>query len=404
MSNYQIGGYRMTIFGRGITRTTGALLALLLLLAGTLGAMPPGGGAVPRGSNELHSSTVTIKTLDAANDALREGAVRGIDVSKYQGTINWSKVAQDNVHFAMIRATYGTTNDPTFVTNAQGAHENGLAVGAYHYATFHDGPSVKKEAAQFISQLRKANITYPVALDLEAAKYTKASRKVVTQLAKMFMDAVRAEGYTVMLYSYNNFIRDHVDLNMIDDYDLWVANYLESPNISHKLWQHTSYGTVSGIAGRVDINIAYSNMGKGTGKRKIQVDGDVSASIKQTLNERYDAGLSLEGLDMTQMTKAINSGLQHEINRQFGQNLLVDGALDRDVANTLASITFTSETGGNITYLLQAKLFYKGCYTGQLTARFDENTVAAVKAYQQLAGITADGHIDAPTLRALLLN
>ncbi|MDR2932366.1 MAG: hypothetical protein LBV27_04595, partial [Oscillospiraceae bacterium] len=115
----------------------------------------------------LHAQAaeVTIKTQKAA-DGIKNG-IRGIDVSKYQGTINWKKVATDDVKFAMCRATYGTDIDPTFVTNAKGANDNGLYVGAYHYARIKDSASVKKEAAAFIKQLKKVTLTYPVVLDIE---------------------------------------------------------------------------------------------------------------------------------------------------------------------------------------------------------------------------------------------
>ena len=111
----------------------------------------------------------------------------------------------------------------------------------------------------------------------------------------------------------------------------------------------------------------------------------------------------MDGLNMDNMNRALAQAIQWEINNQWGTYYTVDGDLTRDMVNHIAEVHFTSETGGNITYLLQAKLFYKGYYTGELTSRFDENTVAAVTAFQQARGLTADGHMDAPTLFALLL-
>lgn len=413
----------MTQIRQERSKATGFLLALAMILAAALGTAPLHPSPIKRNSDNTMNAAVTIKTMAAANEAIENGASRGIDVSKYQGTIDWSQVASDNVSFAFVRATYGVTNDPYFVTNAQGAHANGIKVGAYHYATFHDSDSVKREAAQFLSQLRQVDITYPVALDIEAAKYTKASRSVVTKLAKQFMDIIAAEGYTVMLYSYNNFIKAHIDQSMIDGYRIWVANYMAAPTgISHSIWQHTSYGTVSGIKGRVDINIAYGSGGSGTVRAsnavrtsapaatptpqpvKVSVDNQVSTTIKQTLNERYNTGLPMDSLNMAQMNAAIYTGLQEEINRQFDDATVpVSGALGADEVNLLSSIQFVSgQTGGNITYLLQAKLFYKGAYTGELTGQFDDNTVQAVKAFQQTNGIPANGGIDATTLKMLL--
>ena len=200
-------------------RVTGMLLAIALLLA--LAGAPVAtanvqtGPKLPVGDDYILNAAVTIKTQAAADRALQEGAIRGIDVSKYQGNINWTKVANSNVNFAFIRASYGTTNDPNFVTNAQNAHDNGIKVGAYHFATFQNSEQVKTEAQHFINRLKKVEITYPVVLDLEGASHKKIKRSTLTKLAVEFMDLVREAGYTVMLYSYNNFIRAHLDIDAL---------------------------------------------------------------------------------------------------------------------------------------------------------------------------------------------
>lgn len=391
----------MTKISQGLCRGFGVLLTMLLAVTG-VSAPAAGvynGPVLPANDEYILNAATTIKTQKAADNI--KGGIRGIDVSKYQGKINWKQVSQDNVNFAFIRATYGTTNDPNFVTNAKEAHANGIKVGAYHYATFKDSDSVKKEAAHFISRLKKVDITYPVVLDCESATLKNMKNATATKLAVQFMDLVKAEGYTVMIYSYHNFFRDELNVKNLGDYNLWIANYLEKPaGITHKIWQHTSIGKVSGIKGNVDINIAYEDMST---NKKLKVDKTVSDSIKNTLNDRYGAGLPLDGLNMGNMNKAIAKGLQTEINTQWDVNLTVDGEMTREAVNHIASVNFTSSTKGNITYLIQAKLFYKGLYTGELTARFDDNTVAAVKKFQKSKGLEVDGHLDAPTLHALLL-
>ncbi len=342
---------------------------------------------------------VVIKTQQAANNALSAGAIRGIDVSQYQGNINWTKVAQDNVKFAMIRASYGLKSDPYFYKNVQGANDAGIMVGAYHYAKYTDRASMIQEAKYFIAMLKDAKITYPVALDVEA--HRGLSRNDVSDLAVEFMDMVKAQGYNVMLYTYSNFIRDSMNLSRIGNYDLWVANYLEQPNnVNHKMWQHTSYGSVNGISGRVDINIAYQNLAP---KKAIQVDANVSASIKKTLNERYDAGLPLDKLDMNHMNRSVITGLQTELNHQFDAALAVTGECDQSTLEAVDSIDFVlGETGGNITYLLQVKLFYKGLYTNALSGQFDSETSKALEKYQQSLNLTVTGYPNYETLRSLL--
>lgn len=370
-------------------------VALSLALGISVAPAPTSNRGIPQ-TNNNYNAAVTIKTQKAADSI--EGGVRGIDVSKWQGSINWGKVAQDNVSFAMIRATYGAEYDPMFLTNARGAHENGLKVGAYHYARFKNSAGVEAEAAAFLNRIKQVDITYPVVLDIE--NHYNLKRSTLTNLAIEFMDIIKAQGYTVMLYSFQNFITGHLDTSKLSGYDMWVANYIEQPNsIDHKMWQHTSYGTVSGINGRVDINIAYNDFST---RKKTTVNKAVSTNIKETLNARYKVGLPIDGLDMALMNEAIAKGLQKEINKQWGENIAVDGELDAHAMSYLEGITFTGETHGNITYLIQAKLFYLGHYKGELTSYFDQGTVEAVKKYQISQDISSTGDLDEYTLNYLL--
>lgn len=382
--------------GRKITTV---FLAFLLAAAAIFALVPASGiigGPMPQIPQNNTLNAAAIKTQKAADKI--DNGVRGIDVSKWNGTINWKKVAGDNVKFAICRATYGAEADATFLTNARGAHENGLFVGAYHYARFTTQAAMEKEAAAFIKQLKKVSITYPVVIDIEQnpKKLTKAK---LTNLVNDFADLVKAQGYTVMIYSYQNFFTGSLDLSSMR-HDLWVANYLEQPTgIDHKLWQHTSQGKVSGIKGNVDINIAYGDLGT---KKKTIVDKTISNSIKETLNSRYKADLPIEGLEMSRINAAIATGLQNEINKQWGASLPVTGTMDNQTLSYLEEINFTSATKGNITYLIQAKLFYKGFYKGELTSVFDQKTVDALAAFQNANGLKGSGEMTDVTLHTLL--
>lgn len=383
----------MNIGVRVREKTLATSLSLLITI-GALAGIVGQGGRLPAPNGEFNSlpASVVIKTQDAA-DSVPNG-IRGIDVSEYQGSINWAKVATDDVKYTMIRATVGEKADKYFTHNAQKAHENGLLVGAYHYMKFTDEASMKKEAKLFIQQLKKVEITYPVALDVEANR--GMNRTKLTELCVQFMDMVRDEGYTVMFYSYNNFIRDHINRSGLGDYQLWVANYMEEPSMGQKQWQHTSYGSVSGITGRVDINIAYEDLAT---SKKVRVNRAVSDSIKRTLNERHGSGLSEEGLDMVAMKEAVVTALQSELNRQMQAGLAVTGVMDAETLNAVEKVPFTyNETKGNMTYLMQVMLFYSGCYTQDLTGAYDDHTVTALKSFQTKQGISVTGAPDRDTL------
>lgn len=377
-----------------------ALGLMLLVLMASLTTQTASGGGGSSGSGETGpQANVVIKTLEAAEAV---NGSRGIDVSKWQGYINWQQVATDDVDFVLARASIGNEIDETFVTNAVGAHSNGIKVGAYHFARFNSYSTMMAEAELFISQLRRVDITYPVALDVEHER--GLSRSQLTTLCMQFMDEVKAAGYDVMLYSYSNFFRSYLDINSLSDYKLWVANYNEEPVVGQSVWQYTSYGSVRGIGGRVDLNVAYSQLyTQDPSIRVIHVDANISRSIKETLNQRYDAGLDLDTLNMDLMDTTIDIGFQTEVNRQFGEDYAIYPYLPELARRHLEGIQYVQgQTKGNITYLIQVRLFYKGLYHEYPTGEYDEATAQAVYEYQIEQGLFADGQINEKTLRMLL--
>ena len=331
-------------------------------------------------------AAVVIKTQAAADNI--KGGIRGIDVSKWQGSINWAQVARDDVSFVFARASIGTEIDETFVTNARGAHENGLKVGAYHYAKFKTRAEMLTEAKLFVSQLKKVNITYPVVLDLEL--HGGLSKAKLTDYSLEFMEYVRDAGYSVMFYSYQSFFQDYLDVKRLSQFPFWVANYVEQPNsIDHKLWQHTSSGRVNGITGNVDINIAYSDLSI---RKQLKVNKEISDKIKAYLNEHYGAGIDIaSSMDFSVIELGMNRALQMEIARQLGHSSLADGNITPKELEVLSAIQFTSSTKGNITTLLQCRLFYKGYYTNMISGQFDEHTAQALTAYQKQNQLVVTG-------------
>jgi lysozyme len=328
--------------------------------------------------------TTTAQAAPIRTQAAAEavpGGIRGIDVSRWQGAnINWGLVAQDNVHFVFARATYGTTIDQTFYANATGAHQAGIRVGAYHFATFTNRQTMLAEARAFVSQLERVSLTYPAVLDLEHAR--GISRANLTTLAIEFMEYVQSQGYSVMLYSYNNFFLERLDLSRLQGYDLWVANYVREPEIpGQTIWQYTDRGRVSGIAGNVDLNVAYVDM---TVRRYVTVDKDISDNIKTFLNGRYDSGLVVDGpLDWPGVQDALYRALQHELNRILEEPIQINGRPTHAQINTLAGLQLRTDARGTITTLVQCKLFYRGYYTNEITGIFDEHTASAVARYQR---------------------
>lgn len=322
---------------------------------------------------------------------------KGIDVSKWQGRIHWDLVANDGVKYAFIRATYGDSRDPYFYANATDAHKNGIKVGAYHFARFTDSASMRKEANAFLAQLERVNITYPVVLDIE--NHNGLGRTQLSSLCKQFMDIIASKGYTVMLYSYENFFKDRLNTGHFKGYDLWVANYLRKPSISHSIWQHSCKGRVSGISGHVDLNRCYKDYSiKDTSTHTVTLDRSSSDAIKTHLNQAYDARIDVKGqFDVDKIKSEIALALGEELNHHFESQLPVSSAITLHELQRLEEL----DLHGNypeIVSLLQSQLFYLGFYKTYPSGVFDEETKISLEEYQDFYKLPLTGEFDRETL------
>ncbi|MBP3041082.1 LysM peptidoglycan-binding domain-containing protein [Bacillaceae bacterium Marseille-Q3522] len=185
-------------------------------------------------------------------------AIKGIDVSHWQGVIDWAKVAADGVKFVFIKATQGTNYSKVdfFKTNVRAAAAAGIHVGAYHYGTFGNVEEANVEAAYFLSVVRGYDLSYPLVLDLEENK-KGAGRSQLTDATIAFLEAIENAGYFAMLYSGKNFFETQLHEARLKPYALWVARYNDELGQQADIWQYTSSGKVNGIAGNVDMNWAY---------------------------------------------------------------------------------------------------------------------------------------------------
>ncbi|WP_127490522.1 glycoside hydrolase family 25 protein [Paenibacillus glycanilyticus] len=200
-----------------------------------------------------------------------KGYAQGIDVSHYQGTIDWPKVAGDGITFAFVKATEGENyKDPTFLQNANGAAAAGLLVGAYHFLRASSSAAAKREAQYFYQTASQANnLLLPPVMDYEtnSGNLSDASMSAV---AKAFLEETeRLFGVKPIFYTGNAFA-NHFDTSL-GTYPLWIARYnASSPPDDAKAWTRWTFwqysdgssggtlpsGTrkVSGISGNVDLN------------------------------------------------------------------------------------------------------------------------------------------------------
>ena len=189
---------------------------------------------------------------------------KGIDVSKWQGNIDWAAVKAGGVAFAMLRASVGTAADSRFAQYAAGATAVGIPIGAYHYLTSTTAAGAKREADFFLSQLAGKRLEYPAVLDLEEPNQLALPDGELMALAETFLAAVEEAGYYAMLYaslSTLQRLRKAVP-ERLARYDLWCARWgAGEPGIPCGIWQYevSKAGAVPGVSTDCDRDLAYKD-------------------------------------------------------------------------------------------------------------------------------------------------
>lgn len=188
--------------------------------------------------------------------------MKGIDVSKHQGNVNWSHVKADGVKFAVLRAGYGkeiSQKDRQFENNYAGCKSNAIPCGAYWYSYAMSETEARQEAEVCLKVLSGKTFEFPIYYDIEEKKQFALGKAKCTAIAKAFFDVLEKAGYWVGLYSSKSFLDSYFDESLRKQYAVWVAQYNTKCTYSgqYGIWQKSSTGKVYGIAGNVDINECY---------------------------------------------------------------------------------------------------------------------------------------------------
>lgn len=194
--------------------------------------------------------------------------IKGIDVSKYQGIIDWNKVKSSGIKFVMIRIGIGSYNGKTcrkdeyFDRNVTEAYKAGIHIGCYFYSYALSVEAVKKEAEFVINAIsaHKGKLSYPVVYDLEDNIQIGIGKKILTDMIFAFGNTIEKAGYYFMLYSNPSWLKYNLDENRLKRFDLWLAQWTAKPTYSgnYGIWQ-SGVGRVPGIEGNVDIDTAYKD-------------------------------------------------------------------------------------------------------------------------------------------------
>ena len=201
---------------------------------------------------------------------------KGIDVSRFQESIDWKKVADDGVSYAFIRAgVRGSTEgrmmaDERFKENMEGALDNDIQVGTYFFTQAVTEEEAIEEAEFVLDMLEPYDVTYPVVYDLEEvtsknARTEDLTKEQYTKNCIAFCETIKKAGYTPMIYGNLKTFLIMLDMSQLEEYHKWFAYYNTPVYFPYEfdVWQYSSKGSISGIKGDVDLNVCMTDFGDG---------------------------------------------------------------------------------------------------------------------------------------------
>lgn len=225
--------------------------------------------------NELNNDNFTSdSTFKYYSENGKAASLEGIDISSYSGDVDWAKVKESGVDFAIIRIGgrgYGDEGalytDDRALEYIEGARNAGIKVGGYFFSQAINTEEAVEEADYVKSVLGDIKLDFPVAYDWEIIKDEDArtdnvSAVEATNCARAFCDRIMELGYKTMLYSPSRELYFKYDLSRLADIDIWYCEYANVPNFYYRfsMWQYSSTGTVDGIEADVDMNICFTNI------------------------------------------------------------------------------------------------------------------------------------------------
>ena len=322
--------------------------------------------------------------------------IKGIDVSKHDGKIDWSKVKNSGIEFVIIRAGFGSsTIDERFVENIKGAIKENLGIGIYWFSYAISEEKARLEAVKCMDVIKsyKNYITYPVFYDFEydSVRYAKTrgvsiNKTKATDFAYAFLKEIDKGGYIPGLYTNIDYSNNYFSKELQKAYDLWIAQYSSrnSYDGDYAIWQYSENGKVSGIDGNVDLDYCYKTYKSYSSDENSRTDEDTkeSESSKEESNEKIES----EKADLVKE-------LQKALNESYGSNLDIDGSFgpktQAEVEKHPLTINKKYKKLAHTTWL-QNELKNLG-YNLDVDGHYGEETKSQVEAYQKDHNLDVDG-------------
>ena len=309
---------------------------------------------------------------------------KGIDVSEFQGKIDWEKVKNDGIEFAILRCGYGmdfsNQDDVEYERNANECERLGIPYGVYLMSYANTVEKARSEAEHVLRLIEGRKISLGVWYDIEDNGTSGAiNKETLTNIINTFCNTIKNAGHRVGVYASLNWLENKIERIIRDNYDIWVAQYYSKCEYEGKyiMWQHTSSGKVNGISTNVDMNILYEDLpviNNNDNNNSKTNNSEIVKSLQRALNKDYNCGLEIDGIIGPLTTKAVNNNMV----RNF--------------------------TVGEFAKWVQERLIAKGYSLNEfgVDGRYGNESEKKVKEFQANCGIDVDGIVGINTVNRLI--
>lgn len=195
---------------------------------------------------------------------------KGIDLSVWNEDVDYTKLKEQGIEFAIIRCGYGkdkSQKDKMFEKHYEGLRQAGIKIGCYHYSYCNNINNAILEAENCLEYIKGKDFDLPVFYDLEEKTTSALGKDTVTEIAKIFCDRIKQAGYKAGVYANLDWFQNYINVNEIEkDYYIWLAQWSEkhSANFRVDFWQYTSNGKILGIPNNVDLNYQLTELEENT--------------------------------------------------------------------------------------------------------------------------------------------
>ena len=309
---------------------------------------------------------------------------KGIDVSEFQGKIDWEKVKNDGIEFAILRCGYGmdfsNQDDVEYERNANECERLGIPYGVYLMSYANTVEKARSEAKHVLRLIEGRKISLGVWYDIEDNGTSGAiNKETLTNIINTLCNTIKNAGYKLGVYASLNWLENKIEKTIRDNYDIWVAQYYSKCEYEGKyiMWQHTSSGKVNGISTNVDMNILYEDLpviNNNDNNNSKTNNSEIVKSLQRALNKDYNCGLDVDGIIGPLTIKAVNNNMV----RNF--------------------------TVGEFAKWVQERLIAKGYSLNEfgVDGRYGNESEKKVKEFQANCGIDVDGIVGINTVNRLI--